>query len=54
MAKTVSVMVCVVRDSSMAAAAGLEPKDDGWKATEVLKPKAMATVVMSEVMLRME
>ena len=52
--KTVSAVVCVVRDSSTTATAGLEPMDDGWKTSEVLRRKAMAAVVTAEAILRMK
>ena len=54
MAKMVSAVVCVVRDSSTTATAGLEPMDDGWKTSEVLRRKAMAATVTAEAILRMK
>ena len=32
------------------AAAGLEPKDDGWMTSEVQRRKAAAVIVMAEAM----
>ena len=39
---------------STAAAAGLKPKDNGWKMSEVQWRKDATTVVMAEAMLRIE
>ena len=36
----------------MTAAAGSEPKDDGWVTSEVQRRKATAVVVMAETMLK--
>ena len=47
-------VVCAVWDSSTAAATGPKPKDNGWKTSEVQRQEAAATVVMAEVMLRIE
>ena len=38
----------------MTTVAGLEPKDNGWKTSEVQRQEAVATVVTVKVMLRME
>ena len=38
----------------MTAAAGSEPKDDGWMTLEVHRRKAAAAVVMVEAMLKKE
>ena len=45
---------CVVLDYSTTAAAGPEPKDDGWKTSEFQRREAAATVVIAEAMLRVE
>ena len=50
MAKMVSAVVCVVWDSSTTAAAGPEPKDDGWKTLEVLRRKVATVAVMAKAM----
>ena len=47
-------MICAVLDSSMTAAAGLEPEDNGWKTSKVQQREAAAIVVMAEAMLRVE
>ena len=47
-------VVFVVWNSSTMAAASLEPKDDGWKTSEVQRREAVTTAVMVEAMLRME
>ena len=36
----------------MIAAAGLEPKDKGWKTSKVQQQKAAVVVVMAEAMLK--
>ena len=54
MAKRVSAMVYVVRDSSMTAVASSKPKDDGWKISEVLRRKATMVAETVEAILRME
>ena len=38
----------------MIAAAGPEPKDKGWKTSEVQQQEVVVTVVMAKAMLRME
>ena len=48
------VVVCVVWNSLTMATAGPEPKDDGWKTSEVQRRKATAAAMMVEAMLRME
>ena len=48
------VMIYAMLDSSMMAAAGLEPEDNAWKTSEVQWREAAATVVMAEAMLRVE
>ena len=48
------VVFCAVLDSSTTAAAGSEPEDDGWKTSEVQRREAVTTVVIAEVMLRVE
>ena len=45
-------VVCAVWNSLTTAAAGSEPKDDGWMTSEVQRRKAMAVVVMAEAMLK--
>ena len=45
---------CAVLDYSTTAAAGPEPKDDGWKTSEFQRREAAATVVIAEAMLRVE
>ena len=45
-------MVCAVSNSLTTATAGLEPKDDDWMTLEVQQRKAVAVVVMAEVMLK--
>ena len=47
-----TAVVCAVWNSLMTAAAGLEPKDDGWVTSEVQRRKAAAVVVMAEAMLK--
>ena len=36
------------------AVASLKPKDNGWKASEVLRRKAVEAIVMAEAILRMK
>ena len=48
------VVVFAMWNSSTATAAGPEPKDNGWKTSEVQRWEAAAAAVMAEVMLRME
>ena len=45
-----ATVVCVVWNSLTMAAAGLEPKDDGWMTSEVQRRKAAAVIVMAEAM----
>ena len=45
---------CAVLDSSTTTATGSEPEDDGWKTSEVQRREAVTTVVIAEVMLRVE
>ena len=47
-----AAVVCAVWNSLTTAAAGPEPKDDGWMTSEVQRRKAMAVVVMAEAMLK--
>ena len=47
-----AAVVCAVWNSLTTAAAGLEPKDDGWMKLEVERRKATAVVVMAEAMLK--
>ena len=47
-------VVCAVWNSLTTAAVGPEPKDNGWKTSEVQQREAVAAVVMEEAMLRME
>ena len=47
-----AVVVCAVWNSLTTAAAGLEPKDDGWMTSEVQRRKAAVVVVMAEAMLK--
>ena len=48
------VVFCAMLDSSTTAATGSEPEDDGWKTLEVQRREAVTTVVIAEVMLRVE
>ena len=45
-------VVCAVWNSLTTAAAGPEPKDDGWMTSAVQRQKAVAVVVMAEAMLK--
>ena len=45
---------CAVLDYSTIAAAGPEPKDDGWKTSEFQRREAAAIVVIAEAMLRVK
>ena len=47
-------VVCAMWDSSTTMAVGPEPKDNGWKTSEVQRQEVVTTVVTVEVMLRME
>ena len=47
-------MVYVVWNSLTKAAAGPEPKDDGWMTSEVQRRKVAAAIVMAEAMLKKE
>ena len=47
-------VVCAMWDSSTTMAAGPEPKDNGWKTSEVQRQEVATTVVTAEAMLRME
>ena len=47
-------VVYIVWNSLTTAAAGLEPKDDGWMTLEVQRQKAAAAVMMVEAMLKKE
>ena len=47
-----AAVVCVVWNSLTTAAAGPEPKNDGWMTSEVQRRKATAVVVMAEAMLK--
>ena len=47
-------VVYVVWNSLTMAAAGPEPKDDGWMTSEVQRRKAAVAVVMAEAMLKKE
>ena len=49
-----TAVVCAVWNSLMMAAAGPEPKDDGWVTSEVQWRKAASVVVMAEAMLKKE
>ena len=49
-----TAVVCAVWNSLMTAAAGPEPKDDGWMTSKVQRRKAAAIVVMAEAMLKKE
>ena len=49
-----TAVVCAVWNSLTKAAAGPEPKDDGWVTLEVQRRKAAAVVVMAEAMLKKE
>ena len=47
-------VVCAVWNSLTTAAAGPEPKDNGWVTSEVQRRKAVAVIVMAEAMLKNE
>ena len=47
-----AAVVCAVWNSLTTAAAGSEPKVDGWMTSEVQRRKAVAVVVMVEAMLK--
>ena len=47
-------VVGAVWNSLTTAAAGPEPKDDGWVTSEVQRRKAATIVVMAEAMLKKE
>lgn len=49
-----SAVVFAMWDSLTAVVVGPEPKDDGWKMSEVQWREAMMVIVMAEAMLRME
>ena len=49
-----TVVVCAMWNSLTTAAAGPEPKEDGWVTSEVKRQKAAAVVVMAEAMLKKE
>ena len=49
-----TAVVCAVWNSLTTAAAGPEPKDDGWVTSEVQRRKAAAVVVMADEMLKKE
>ena len=54
MAMMTRAMVYAVQDSSTTTTVGLEPKDNGWKTSEVQRQEAAVTVMTVEAMLRME
>ena len=47
-----AAVVCAVWNSLTTAAAGPEPKDDGWMTSAVQRRKATVVVVMAEAMLK--
>ena len=49
-----TVVDCAMWNSLTTAAAGPEPKEDGWVTSEVQRRKAAAVVVMAEAMLKKE